>query len=193
MPDPVTINRRLNLVAPITRPDGSMVTVHSMPISRETIEQFNVVLARTFAAIFELGVGDSTGPVVAVSMLKTIASQLNQWDVVQSQLLTEIHRLTTVIVADAGQWKPIPWDVAIQRGLLDADDAAEVTGALVFFTAVSAMSRRAQVAERLENPGRVWGFKLTLSTPMDYVSSLPTLTPPASSTAKPTQASSVPH
>lgn len=193
MSDFVTVNRRLNLVAPITRPNGSVVTVHAMPISRETIEQFSVVLARTFAAIFELGVGDSTGPVVAVSMLKTISTQLGQWENVQSQLLAEIHRLSSVIAADSGQWRPIPWDAAVQRGLLDADDAAEVTGALVFFTVVSAMSRRSQVADRLESPGRVWGFKTTSSTPMDYANSLPTLTPPETSTVTPTQVASVPH
>jgi hypothetical protein len=193
MSDLVRIARNLNLVAPLTRPDGTVLTVHSMPISRETIEQYNFVLARTFAAIFELGVGDSAGPMVAGSILKKIATQMGQWEAVESGLLPEIFRLTQVIVAQDGAWKAIPWDVARQRNLMDDDDAAEVTGAILFFTLVYAMSRRSQVADRLAAAGQNWGFKTVSSTPMEYANSLPTLTQQGSSTESQTVAASVPY
>ena len=172
----VTINRKLNLVVPVDGATGK-VYVHSMPIARETFEQYDMVLGRTFAALYELGVGESAGPNIAASILKRIATQLKVWDEVQSGLMAEIFRLTNVIA----NGEVMPWQVARSRNVLDADDAAEVTGAIVFFILVSSVSRRNQVAARLEAPGRVWGFATTLLTPTAFLASLPTSMPAESS------------
>ena len=181
------INRKLNLVVPIDRPDGSRVYLHSTPISFEVFEQFDLVLGRTYAAIYELGVGATCGPQMVMGMMKRLAAQLDpakpapgesQWERIQAGLLPEIRRLTMVIVS--GQ-RPKPYDVAVSRQELDADDQREAMGAILFFMLVSVMSKRSQVEERLNAAGRAWGFVTTLQDATAWAASFPTLTQEESS------------
>ena len=190
MSDNVKISRRLNLEARIDRADGTFVVVHSMPISTETFESYQMILGQTLAAMYEMGIGNSVGPNMAAGLLKHVATRSNRWNEVQTGLLPEIFRLTNVIVAENGAWRPIPWDVARQRNLIDAEDAAEVTGAIIFFIVVSALSRRSQVGPRLAEPGLIWGFKTTLSTPMELAASLPISTQAETIIEKPAAGSS---
>ena len=59
------INRKLNLVIPIERADGSQIFTHSTPISAEVFDKYFLVIAKTFSAIYSEGLGPLGGPRVA--------------------------------------------------------------------------------------------------------------------------------
>lgn len=172
----VRINRRLNLVIPVTSDDGEIIAhVHSVPISRETFETYDWVLAPAFAFLSDGGMSESVAPNMAASVLKRVSQRMDQWESVQKGLFPEIFRLTSVIAPAQGAWEPLPWDVAVQRGILNDDEVREVTGAIIFFTLVSLLSRRIKVAEKLKSAGLAWGFATTSLTSTEYGASLPTL------------------
>ena len=166
------INRKLNLVVPIEGESGPIAYIHAMPISFDVFEAHAAVLARTYAAIYELGIGNSCGPNMAHVMLKRIAEQLTVWDDVQSGLLAEMRRLSNVVYLTANGWETVMLDQAVKQNLIDTEDLREAEGALVFFTVVSAVSRRKQIAERLRGPGLAWGFQTTSQSPMELAASL---------------------
>ena len=174
----VSINRRLNLVIPVSTDSGTAF-LHSQPISRETFERYWKVLARTHAAFFSQGLGIVSGPSVAVLMLKDVAEEMGVWggsDGVQNGLLNEMRRLTNLIVP--GQ-DPIP--LANAAGKVSDEDLRDAEGALVFFTCVSAVNKRNQVQGMIEAAGRLWDFRPELSTATELAGSLRISTEAASS------------
>ena len=73
------IDRRLNLVIPIDGAAGRFY-LHSMPVSRVVFEQYFLVLAKTFSAIYGEGLSALSGPRVAAMMLKRIAQRDGSWE-----------------------------------------------------------------------------------------------------------------
>ena len=167
------------------RPGGTgTLHIHSTPISRETFQEYDIILGQTFAAIRELGLEENGGPNIWGSVLKRIAMRTKTWETIQNGLFPEIYRQTSVIANVGGSWVALPWAIALARGVMDEDDVAEATGALVFFIVTSAVEKRSKVAEALEAPGRIWGFSTTLSNSTEYTAYLQTLTPVVVSTPK---------
>jgi len=172
------INRALNLVIPIDSEKGQLF-VHSTPISREIFEQYFLVISKTFAAIFSEGLGAIAGTRVAYLMLKQVSENMGVWNGtsgVKAGLVNEIIRLSNVMMPSTKGWKSIPLHTAIEKEIIDKETLAEIEGELVFFTSVSMMNKRNQIASIMDTVNGLWGSQITSLDSMEYMSSLTTLT-----------------
>ncbi len=188
------LDRKLNLVVPVET-DRGVIYVHHVPISRDLFERYFLVIAKTFAQIFQQGLNVVAGPRIAALMLKEVAETtmvapgLSAWDGddgVARGLVAEIRRLTNVAVPSERGWQTLPYDNASRDGTLTPDDVAEVEGLLTFFTLASVMMREDQKEGILAGMRSLWGPETTSSNCTDYASSLPTSTAPATSNETPT-------
>lgn len=184
------ITKDLQLTFSVETEKYGTVHVHSTPITRSTFETYYAELGLVFSKCF----GDSdaqhlalVGPQIAFPALKAAALSLGTWDTpsgVRLGLVNEITRLTTVVYADqgGGGWRQIPLANAEGNGVVDEDSAAEIMNVIVYFTAVSRAAPR-QLAETLlpmAGESRGWAFGSWAIS--EFMSSLPPLTPAASST-----------
>lgn len=174
------IDRRLNLVLPVETDSGT-IWVHSTPISRETFERYYRVITRTVADIADDHIAN-LGPIVGFLAMRDAARALDDWDGpdgVEQGLLPEIRRLTNVIApsAENGTWQPLPFDVAVQRGVLDDNDQRDVLGAVVFFICVSATAPPRGAAPILNGMFGRWGGQITSQHSTGFANSLPISTP----------------
>ncbi len=172
------IDRKLNLVVPVDRHSGKLY-VHSTPISSETFETYALVLAKTFSSIYSEGLGSIAGPRVAAIQLKRIALSIDEWEGpegVENGLLQEIIRLSNVVVPDEKGWQTLPLHDALSKDLIEGDDFSEVMNALVFFTLVSSMHRRNQIATILKGIGPLWDTQTTSLSSTEFAASLTTST-----------------
>ena len=200
------IDAKLNLVIPIygdpqimndpkTGKEAEIDTikayVHATPISREVFEANFVVISKTFSAIYGEGLGAIAGPRVARMMLKKVAEDLGMWDEVQGGLVAEMRRLANYIGPGQNGWETLPLEIAVQRQLIDGDDAAEVENAVAFFTVVSAMHRRNALRATLAGAASLWSAQITSLNCTDFAASLKTSTEAVNSSESP--ASSVPY
>ena len=181
------LNRQLNLVIPVYAEDGETerAYVHSVPVSTEIYTAHWRVLSRTFSDIITSGLMP-VGARVAAKMLEDVSRELGAWDGAngaRSTLLPEIHRLTNVIVPGDKGWNTLPLEDAVKTGALDKDDADEIEGTLVFFTAGSHLFMRANRAEMLTGAVASWGGRIVSSSCTDFLASLPTSTSAANSGA----------
>jgi hypothetical protein len=176
------IDKKLNLVIPVTQDDDSKIYVHSTPISSEVFDTFFLPIAKTFSAIYSEGLGIIAGPRVADKLLRKVSKDLGIWDGpdgVQMGLINEIHRNTLVLAAGKKGWEMIPFDHAA-RDILSKDDVAEIEAALTFFTVASAMHRKSDQAEILGGAMKLWGAQIESLTSTEYMNSLRTSTAVAS-------------
>ena len=175
------ISRNLNLVLPVETEMGRGF-VHAAPISSEVYRQHFFVLSKTFSAIFSEGLGVVAGPRVAYLMLEKICTDLKIWDGadgVKNTLVTEIIRLSNLVYPVEGKgWDTVPLDVAIERGVVELDEAI---GELVFFSCVCAINKPPQAKVLMDQVGGIWGSAITSSGLTDWIASLPTSTQAASS------------
>lgn len=193
----MNLDRKLNLVVPVDRADGVKVWVHATPISRAVFETYFLTISKTFAAIYNQGLGAMAGPRIAGLMLKKVATEDGVWEGaggVEGGLLAEIRRLATLVCpADsAGGWQQIPFQEAVDRKLLDEGDVSEVENILVFFIVASAMHRRADLPDVLGIASSLWSAQTTSSNSTEFTGSLQTSTETASIGEKAIQ-SSIPH
>lgn len=187
------INNKLNLVVELETAEGT-IFVHSTPLSREVFERYFVIIGKAFSSIMSSGLSIVSGPRVAAMMLKKIAMEEGVWDIrdgVQNGLMAEIRRLSNVIYPTTGGWQSIPLQSAIEREVIDEDDLSEVDNIIAFFTCVSAMVRRGELADVLEKM-ILWGARTSSFNVTEFLNSLPILTATETSSPKAT-ASSVPH
>lgn len=188
------INKKLNLVIPIERDDGSKVYIHSMPVPRETFEMYFRVMAKAFADIQRLGMAVMSGPKIAEISLRQTATDANVWegdDGVKNGLMGEIRRLTSIILPTPQGWQTLPLTDAIGAELISEEDVQEAEGAIVFFILSSAMSPRSVLEINLRATTEWWGSQVTSSNVSEFARSLPPLTKADSSGAK-AKASSTP-
>lgn len=178
------INARLNLVLPVERSDGGKLYVHSIPLPMEVFDRYFLVIAKTFAAIWDEGIGPTGGPAVAARMLKHIAQNMKVWEGpegVEAGLMAEIRRLTSVLSPGPRGWEQVPLQDAIDRGVLDAEDQAEVENIVAFFIVASAMHKRDVAPAILALMSSLWGASTTSLSCMEYGASLTTSTQAAGS------------
>jgi hypothetical protein len=191
------INEALNLVIPIYGDDDAIASyVHSMPLSRSAFEANYLLVSATFAAIYSEGLGETAGPKVAELILKDVARGRK---IDAAPLLNEIRRLSCFIRPGAGGWENIPFQQAVDGRMISEEDAAEVMGALVFFTANSVMLPRKVLRPTLDGAARLWGAQITSLQPTGWIDGLRTSTatdssgemPPAAPASAPISTSSV--
>jgi len=171
----ITIDKRLNLVIPIIRADETRLYVHSTPIRQETFEQHHMVLAKTWSAFAQNGLDPRSGPSVAAMILKDIAQEtsrapgLNWWDGPdgvggERGLMAEFVRLSNAIVPTAASgWGTLPLQSALDQGLMDEEEKAEVMSLLTFFMVTSV------VAPRVDRPRLVRGMAAIYELQTSYL------------------------
>lgn len=181
------IDRRMNLVVPVERDDGSTVYVHSAPIGREVFERYFMVISQTFSVIMKSGIADVAGARVAALTLKKVAADQDVWEGeagVKNGLMAEIRRLSNVVLPSDKGWRSIPLDEAIGADMFGEDDLAEVEGKTVFFIVLSSLVKGKKLIEAAS-----WAFpsvfaaRLESSSCSEFTASLPTSMPGANSGA----------
>lgn len=193
----IRIDEQLNLVLPIDRSDGAVIWLHAAPISREVFQQHWLVLSKTFMGMVA---HELTGlPQLCGNMLRQMAESLNVWDGpagVSMTLLPEIRRLANVVVPGgtngASGWQPMPLDEAVRRKMVDPEDADQIEGVLIFFSAAWRLLPRKDRATRTAGAVSVLDASIRSQPLSDFVASLPTLTETASTGATPPAPSSPP-
>jgi hypothetical protein len=175
------INKQLNLVIPIET-DGGTMYVHSTPLARTVFEQHYKVFARTFTVIVSM-YSEVAGPRVAMMTLRDVAEQMGVRNEVEQNLIPEIRRSTNVLVPGENGYETVMYQIALDRGVFDEEDAGEVENALAFFTVYSAMLKRQQRIEMLDGAAKMWGAQITSLDVMGFAASLKTSTKDASTGA----------
>ncbi len=172
------INKKLNLVVPIET-EGGLAYVHSVPISLECFEANHLVIARTFASIYDQRLSVSAGPRIAALLLRDHAKRLGIWDGpdgTQASLMAEIHRLTNVIAPGANGWESYPWQEALDSKRFEPEAISEVENAIVFFTVASAMHHNPQRDIVVRGAAGLWNGRIVSSNCTDFAISLTTST-----------------
>ena len=169
----------MNLVVPVDTSTHGTVYVHSTPVSREVFERYFLTIAKTFAAIFQQGLGEVSGPRVSLMLLRRIAEVDRNWEGpegVERGLVAEMRRLTNVIVSSDRGWQTVPLESAVQEKIIDRDDAAEVENAVAFFTVICHVAAERNLANFHDGMRSLWGAQVVPSDCTAYRSSLPTST-----------------
>ncbi|EJC1862738.1 hypothetical protein NI813_23025 [Escherichia coli] len=177
------ISRNLNLIIPVRTEKGNG-WIHATPISKEVFKEHFFILSKTFSAIFSEGLGVVAGPRIACLMLERISSDMNIWDGekgVRNTLVNEIIRLANLVYPVEGKgYDTIPLDMALERGIVEFDDVA---GELVFFTCVSSINTPEQTEQMMLVVSGMWNSRTSSLSLTEWIASLPTLKPVASSGA----------
>lgn len=177
------ISRNLNLIIPVRTEKGNG-WIHATPISKEVFKEHFFILSKTFSAIFSEGLGVVAGPRIACLMLERISSDMNIWDGekgVRNTLVNEIIRLVNLVYPAEGKgYDTIPLDMALERGIVEFDDVA---GELVFFTCVSSINTPEQTEQMMLAVSGMWNSRTSSLSLTEWIASLPTLKPVASSGA----------
>ena len=198
------INENLNLVVPVVSDDkGIIVRGYHTPISREVFEANYRILAATKASLSSKGTHFlmGSGPRIASLTLRDEGRQDaesrgdfdakgNPTDGGAEALLLEIKRLTTIMAPASHGWEFLPIDTAINQGVIDEDDWREAESAIVFFTAHSALAKKADRAGIMRATTSLLKASTTSLPPMEFANSLLTSTTNDASEGK--VASSVP-
>lgn len=187
------IDRKLNLVIPIDKQDGSTAYVHVMPVSREVFEQHFLLLGRAFNAMYAQGLG-IIGPRMASLLLKKVASEmsLDNPDALVAPLLSEMRRLASVLAPrDGGGYEIVPWQTAVDKKMFDEEDTREVENVMTFFMVSWHMHKRAELSGMIEMAVGLGAQQSTSLSPTEFANSLTTSTDAATTVRKAT-ASSIP-
>ncbi|HFW6990815.1 TPA: hypothetical protein ACIC79_002796 [Escherichia coli] len=177
------ISRNLNLIIPVRTEKGNG-WIHATPISKEVFKEHFFILSKTFSAIFSEGLGVVAGPRVAFLMLERISRDSGIWDDdkgVRNTLVNEIIRLANLVYPVEGKgYDTIPLDMALERKIVELDDVA---GELVFFTCVSSINTPEQTEQMMLAVSGMWNSRTSSLSLTEWIASLPTLKPVASSGA----------
>ncbi|MHB8372269.1 MAG: hypothetical protein ACYDBI_06120 [Thermoplasmataceae archaeon] len=198
------INEDLKLVVPARTSDSggedlvSLWAYHN-PISREVFETHYRAIAATKTALLSKGLlfAKLSGPHIATLALmdegaKDAQSRGEAGDDLTPALLAEIKRLTMILVSEAQGYAPLPVDTCLQRGLLDPEEWAEVESSLVFFTCLSSMTPRRDLAPLQKDLAGILTGRTTSLGIMEFSASLKTSTPETPPGGKQAAASSGP-
>jgi hypothetical protein len=171
------IDKKLNLVIPVDRADGSTVYVHSTPLHKDIVALYIRPLAKTFTEIYTQGFGIQSAPKITSTLLRANAKSMGVLDGpegVEKGLFGEIKRLTNVLAPkDGGGWETVSLENAVKRGFLDEDDFDEVESATSFFMLASALHKRSEVPIILEWMTRSFAGELTSSNASEFADGLP--------------------
>ena len=170
------LDQRLNLVVPIERQDGATIFVHATPVSRHVFEAHYRVIGRAHAQIKADMESLRSGPRVAALALRDAAKRFDLTEATEHGLLAEIRRLTNVVLPTPAGNTVLPLETASERGLLDADEAAEIEGYTAFFTVISTMERKKTAAAILTLMGDLWETATSSLNSTDFAASLKTST-----------------
>lgn len=180
------LDKKLNLIIPIDRDDGTRVHIYHTPISRDVYTQYFRVLNMTGTQIYADDLSFFGGPESAFLMLKEISQNTTRpngsgswWDGengVEKGLIEEIWRKTQVLNLGPSGWDLVPFDMAIARGpkgewqsdILSEDEASEVSGSLIFFTCSVFMRQNPVISRGLLAAAALLDWQLSSLSLTDY-------------------------
>lgn len=178
------IDKKLNLVVSIDRGEGEApLSVHSAPILLETYKTYYLVLAKTFSTLMNERLTNVSGPSVCSLLLEQISRStmrvpgVSWWegtDGVENGLMAEIRRLSSVIAPqpDGAGWAATPLQIALDTGIIDAEEAMEVMNQLCFFTVVSWVPERRDRPSLIDGAAYLFGGSTTSLNSTEYAASL---------------------
>lgn len=172
----MNLDKRLNFVVPVSREDGTLDYVHATPIGEDVFDRHFMVIGQAFNQMYSGGLGLFAGPRVAAKLIKKIAIETSSWDGpdgVQKNLFGEIKRRANFV--RAGQ-PNIPFEEAVETGLISTEDASEVENTLAFFTVASSMHKRMELKTILEVVRRIWDAQTSSFNATEFSASLKTST-----------------
>lgn len=167
------ITDSLNLAIPF----GNGLTAFHTPISRSIYEAHYAVLNAALAAMGRKGLHylRGSGPNIANLVLKDEgkrdAAERGEEDNTPA-LLSEIKRLTNVLVPGPAGYDLLPVDTAISMGKLDEEDWGELEAGIVFFTCLVQTAKKADRAVVAKTAASTQGGSITSFAPMEYAASL---------------------
>lgn len=171
------INDDLNLVLEL---DDNRHLFHT-PLSVAVYEANYKILAATQAELFGDGLkrafltGQGIAALTLVDEGKRIAtSREEEGDHGASALLDEITRKTTILSPGADGWEFLPVEIAIQKGLLDAQEWKEMLSSIVFFTCACYLSPSRARRDAMKSLAETIGASTTVLNPEAYADSLKT-------------------
>lgn len=168
------IDQRMNLVIPIDIGGGVTIHAHSTPISEETFDQHFLLIGKTHAGIYGEGLGELGGPRLAAKMMKRISINMETQPgrigqgLGYAAVIAEIRRTTMVCGPDG----MVTLQEAVDKNLVDKTDIDVLENAIVFFIAVSAMLRPADLRVTLDGVCGLWGARLSSLNSTDFNDSL---------------------
>jgi hypothetical protein len=184
------LDKRLNLVLEVERPDGSTCYVHHQPISRQMWKTHYTYLSIVINSLYADGFPPSTCARICYNRMQEIAEQQKErFGDLQKTLFAEIWRLTNVMVpGDNGLETMSFYDVMKSDKIFDADNLEEVQNFVCFFTAASwvhGLNRKEREAFQLLMTSG-FGVQTTASSVTEYKSSIPISKPEENTGAKET-------
>ncbi len=183
----LTIDGDLNLVLPV----GELKVYHT-PISRQVFEANYKALAVTRVELAGHGLDfqmDAGPRIAALTLMDELRKSGDEEK--GKAFMTELSRLSMILIPAEQGWEMKPVSVAISSGKLDAEEWREVESAIVFFTAHYSMAKK---SERVKMMDAVASLLMGSSTSLacsDFVASLPK--PTTDGTIAAQVVSSVPH
>lgn len=178
MVEPVSINKKLNLVIPVDT-DTGRIWVHSVPISREIFESNYLLLTRTLSNLYANGIGPAMAPRVSKLVFMDTAKEMDEKTDISSSLLQEIYRLTNFLMPGTGGhgWQTIPFGEVKAKKLIDEQQISEVENAVVYFIVASALHLKNELPMAYQGLKSIWNAETTFSSVTQYGNSLTTSTP----------------
>jgi hypothetical protein len=173
----------LKLCIPLRRAedDTPLVYGYHTPISREVFEANFAALAATKAAIFGKGLGFTmeSGQHIAELQFREEVRKLSAErmdidrdgkpnDMAATAFMAELKRLTLVLSPSETGWNNVPVDVAINQGVIDAEDWREAESALVFFTCAWSMAPRREKKIKMTAVAGVMKASITSLPLLEY-------------------------
>jgi len=188
------LDKKLNLIIPLEREDGTQVHIYHTPISRDIYNTYFRILNMVGTQVYANDLSFFGGPEAAFLMLKEISENTarpdgsgNWWEGengVEKGLIEELWRKTQVLNLSPSGWDLLPFDVAIARDdkgnwrsdILSEDEAAEVCGGIVFFTFSTFMRQNPVISRGLIAAAALFDWQLSSLALTEYRTSLTTLT-----------------
>lgn len=187
------LNRRLNLVLEVERENGSTVHVHHTPIPEEVYNEHWQVIVDAVSSAYMRNWMPPAAVRVGAKLLLTSAEKFGVKERIERDLLSNMWRMTNVILPTSEGWRPTPLDVVTASGQgLEAEDIEEVKQYIAFFTCASWVHPRKELEPLLYQMLRGSGAQFTSLNSTEYATSLPTSTPGDSSGATSGQVASAP-
>lgn len=189
------IDKKLNIIIPIERSDDTGKAkvdayIYALPLS---LAAFNIncdLIGRAYTKIMTGGLGTIAGTRMTMNVMREIATKSNSEESF-TNFQTELRRLSEYASMSPDGWKKIPLAEAIEKKLLDEDEASEVENALAFFMVASAMYKKSENRTVMLGLASILDAFPTSSNFSEFLNSLKIST--ATETSSKTAPSSVPH
>lgn len=178
------INKSLNLVSKVVSDDGTIMHVHSAPITLDLFDAHADVLEDTFSHYVVNQERLRLAARRSHKRMLSIAERMGKLDEVKNGLLPEVRRLTNVAMFAKGKWQDLGYQEVYDRQFLDPETLDEIEGRIAFFTAASHLFPRQERETWMTGALGLWGAQITSLDFTAYLNFLVTSTADASSGEK---------